>query len=95
LKLVLDRVKPHDQMNNQASKIIINGFVLKNASLAANNYLDESNLHQFECKLPACYFIVSKKNYKYPIEVKKNMLIYLKNRDFRKEKSVYRLNFLR
>jgi len=69
LKLVLERVKPYEKTVQNPSRILINGLVLKNANLSANNYLEESNLREFEYKIPTSFLIVSKKNYKSPIEV--------------------------
>ena len=64
--MVLEKVKANNKNN---SKISINGLILKNGSIAPNHYLDDSNLREFEFKLPTSNLIISKKNYKYPIEV--------------------------
>lgn len=70
LKIVLDKVKTsNDILIHPPSKTIINGLVIKNASLSSNNFLEESNLREFEYKIPTSYFIISKKNYRCPIEV--------------------------
>lgn len=66
---MLERIKTQDQTNKSPSKIVVNGFLLKNASLSNTNYLEDPNLREFEYKIPSSHLIISKKNYKYPIEV--------------------------
>lgn len=76
----MDKIKATNTLGKQPpSKIILTGFVLKNATLSANNYLEEANLREFECKIATSFYLISKKNYRCPIEVILNLYICLIN----------------